>query len=135
GDEAGSLLKIEEQIRRSLEDARRRWQSARQRPESYDTDQLATLDKRAGAQQELPAPERASMVADFWSLTSEDFWERVEERIYAALRDYAEQAENGCGFKRRLFAEDAARGFAFIDACRKRYDVVLMNPPFGLTQG
>jgi len=30
-----------------------------------------------------------------------------------------------------LFAEDAARGFAFIDLCRKRYDVVVMNPPFG----
>ncbi|MCX8495827.1 MAG: hypothetical protein ORN51_06550, partial [Akkermansiaceae bacterium] len=50
-----------------------------------------------------------------------------------ALRDYAEQAENGGGFQRRLFAEDAARGFAFIDVCRKRYDVALMNPPFGDT--
>ena len=43
----------------------------------------------------------------------------------------AEQAENGGGFQRRLFADDAARGFAFIDVCRKRYDVVEMNPPFG----
>lgn len=33
--------------------------------------------------------------------------------------------------RRRLFSEDAARGFAFIDVCRKRYDVALMNPPFG----
>jgi predicted RNA methylase len=32
---------------------------------------------------------------------------------------------------RRLFVDDAARGFAFIDLCRRRYDVVLMNPPFG----
>ena len=24
------------------------------------------------------------------------------------------------------------RGFAFVDLCHKRYDVVLMNPPFGL---
>ena len=24
------------------------------------------------------------------------------------------------------------RGFAFVDLCQKRYDVVLMNPPFGL---
>ena len=30
-----------------------------------------------------------------------------------------------------MFASDAARGFAFIDLCRKNYDVVLMNPPFG----
>ena len=32
---------------------------------------------------------------------------------------------------RRLFADDAARGFALIDVCRQRFDVVLMNPPFG----
>lgn len=29
------------------------------------------------------------------------------------------------------FADDAERGFAFIDLCRQRYDVALMNPPFG----
>src|SRR5262249_49411156 len=51
--------------------------------------------------------------------------------IYKALREYAEHAENGSGYQRRLFAEDAARGFAFIDVCRNHYDVVLMNPPFG----
>src|SRR5262249_45260840 len=44
---------------------------------------------------------------------------------------YAEHAENGGGFRRRLFADDAAQGFAFVDLCRKRYDVVVMNPPFG----
>ena len=129
--EAGSLLKIEEEIRTAIEDARRQWQTARQRPEFFDTAQLATLDKRAGAQQELPAAHAALLISDLRLLTSEVFWERIEERIYAALRDYAEQAENGGGFQRRLFAEDAARGFAFIDVCRKRYDVALMNPPFG----
>src|SRR5262249_11337458 len=44
---------------------------------------------------------------------------------------YAEQAEHSIGYQHRLFADDAARGFAFIDCCRKRYDAVLMNPPFG----
>ena len=33
--------------------------------------------------------------------------------------------------RRRLFAGDAAQGFAFIDLCRKRYEVVVMNSPFG----
>src|SRR5262249_34981830 len=33
--------------------------------------------------------------------------------------------------QRRLFTEDAERGFAFIDLCHKPFDVVLMNPPFG----
>jgi hypothetical protein len=30
-----------------------------------------------------------------------------------------------------LFTGDSVRGIAFIDLCRKRYDVTLMNPPFG----
>jgi 23S rRNA G2445 N2-methylase RlmL len=30
-----------------------------------------------------------------------------------------------------MFADDAAQGFAFIDLCRERFDVVVMNPPFG----
>ena len=48
-----------------------------------------------------------------------------------ALRQYAEKAQNGQRLQRRLFTEDAVRGFAFVDLCHKRYDVVLMNPPFG----
>src|SRR5207249_2611005 len=76
-------------------------------------------------------PEQKELGLDFSGITDETFWEKVEERIYAALQAYAEQAENGHGYQRRLFADDAARGFAFVDLCRKRYEVVLMNPPFG----
>ena len=59
------------------------------------------------------------------------FWERAEGELLRTLRHYAERASNGGGLQKRLFAEDAAQGFAFVDLCRKRYDVVLMNPPFG----
>lgn len=127
--EAGSLLKIEEEIRSAIEDARDAWQKlATQPPELFTTTELNQISTAP----ELTGLERAvsSLTPDARHLTT-DFWERIEERIYAALRDYAEQAENGGGFQRRLFAEDAARGFAFIDVCRKRYDVALMNPPFG----
>jgi len=48
-----------------------------------------------------------------------------------ALEEHAEQAENGHSIRRRLFADDAKIGFAFVDLCRKCYDVILMNPPFG----
>jgi hypothetical protein len=128
--EAGSLLKIEEEIRSAIEDARTAWDALQSRPrELFSTDEL----NKASRQLELTALEQAvqSTIHNQRSTIAEGFWERIEERIYAALRDYAEQAENGGGFQRRLFAEDAARGFAFIDVCRKRYDVVVMNPPFG----
>jgi hypothetical protein len=130
--EAGSLLKIEEEIRSAIEDARDAWQKLATRPRELFTttelNQLSTAPELTGLEQAV-----SSLTTDPRPLTT-DFWEHIEERIYAALRDYAEQAENGGGFQRRLFAEDAARGFAFIDVCRKRYDVALMNPPFGLMQ-
>ena len=47
------------------------------------------------------------------------------------LRAFAKRASNGKGLSRRLFADDAEQGFAFIDLCRQKFDVVLMNPPFG----
>jgi hypothetical protein len=127
--EAGSLLKIEEEIRSAIEDARDAWQKLATKPQELFTttelNQLSTAPELTGLEQAV-----SSLTPDPRHLTT-DFWERIEERIYAALRDYAEQAENGGGFQRRLFAEDAARGFAFIDVCRKRYDVAVMNPPFG----
>ena len=49
----------------------------------------------------------------------------------SALRNYAAHASNGGKLQRQLFADDAAQGFAFIDLCQKRFDVVLMNPPYG----
>ena len=59
------------------------------------------------------------------------FWDRAEQEILEALRVYAEQAEDTQATQKRLFAQDAAKGFAFIDVCQRRYDVSVMNPPFG----
>jgi hypothetical protein len=117
--EAGSLLKIEEEIRDAIEQARREWHKlAIQQRDLFSAAELAALGGVG-----------SSLNTDLQNLTK-DFWVTIEDRIYDALRDYADQAESG-GYQRRLFAEDAAQGFAFIDVCRKRYDVTLMNPPFG----
>ncbi len=117
--EAGSLLKIEEEIKEAVSTAHAAYRKH-------------LLDQKKDAEY-LPgmAPEREGALFDFADLPEvEDFWASVELRVIDALRAYAEQAESGA-YQRRLFANDAARGFAFIDLCRKRYDVVLMNPPFG----
>ena len=117
--EAGSLLQIEQEVSKDIEAAKQQWLN---RPK---TEQLAllTIETNEPQQQEL-----ALQVGD---ITDERFWERVEDEIYKALNRYAEQAENGNSYQRRLFANDAVRGFAFIDICRKKFDVALMNPPFG----
>ncbi|MBZ5543109.1 MAG: BREX-1 system adenine-specific DNA-methyltransferase PglX, partial [Acidobacteriia bacterium] len=116
--EAGSLLKIEEEIAGAVVEAKKQWLAG---PKA-EQGRFFAEDKR---------PEQKELGLDFSGITDATFWEKAEERIYAALQVYSEQAENGAGYQRRLFAEDAARGFAFIDQCRKRYDAILMNPPFG----
>ncbi len=69
------------------------------------------------------------MLFDVAQISDEAFWSEAEARVLEALQRYAERAADGQDYPRRLFAGDAARGFAFIDVCRRRYDVVLMNPP------
>ena len=118
--EAGSLLKIEEEIKDAVAAAGKQW---REGPKPEQQLLFPDMEARRPKQQELRF--------DVKGITDVRFWEQAEDRILDALKEYAEQAENGRAVRRRLFAEDAARGFAFIDLCRKRYDVVLMNPPFG----
>src|SRR5690606_28604956 len=76
-------------------------------------------------------PEQLALF-DVSKITDAEFFDRAEHMVLDALEAYAQRAENGYGLRRRLFADDAAGGFAFIELMRKRYDVVLMNPPFGL---
>ena len=118
--EAGSLLKIEEEIKDDIADARKQWL------EGPKPDQQLLFPGIA-----VSRPRQQELRFDLKGVTGEQFWEQAEDRILEALKEYAERAENGHPIRRRLFAEDAACGFAFIDLCRKRYDVVLMNPPFG----
>jgi len=61
-----------------------------------------------------------------------DFWARAERLVLSALEDYANTARGAGVARRRLFADDAAQGFALADMVLKKFDVVLMNPPFGL---
>lgn len=117
--EAGSLLKIEEEIRDAVAAAKA----------EFVVEQRRRRDE-AGYFPGM-APPRDATLFDFTDLSEEAFWEQAEDRILAALKAYAEQAENGHAVRRRLFVKDAAQGFAFIDLCRRRYDVALMNPPFG----
>jgi hypothetical protein len=118
--EAGSLLKIEEELAGAITKAHRLWASQPQ------AEQLALF------LQDQPPTAKQPPLFDVSGITDAAFWETAEERVLATLRDYAAQAENGKGTRRRLFAEDAAQGFAFVDLCQQQYTVVLMNPPFGL---
>jgi len=118
--EAGSLLKIEDEIQDAIKEAR----------EEHNKEIL--LQKKQDGFLPGMAPTRQPTLFDFADLPDDEaFWDQAEHKILDALRDYAEHAEGGISAQKRLFAQDAAKGFAFIDLCRKRFDVILMNPPFG----
>ena len=121
--EAGSLLKIDEEIEEALNLAR----------EEFQKELQIRNEERNGFFPDSLSPRQIS-IFDFTDLRDRTgFWNFAEQKLLDALREYAEQAEETEDVQKRLFAQDAARGFAFIDLFRKRYDVVLMNPPFGET--
>lgn len=114
--EAGSLLKIEEEIRDAIREAKRQFSSG------GISIQQSLFDKPT---------EPVVKVFSVKDITDAQFFESAEAQVIESLRSYAEKAQNGQRLQRRLFTEDSVRGFAFVDLCQRRYDVVLMNPPFG----
>jgi len=115
--EAGSLLKIEDEIREAVLEAKQRWFLL-----SKPAQLAFWSDQSRPTQQKL---------FEETGITSKDFWGGAEARVIEALQLYALSVSNGKELALQLFADDTVRGFAFIDICQKRFDVVLMNPPFG----
>ena len=116
--EAGTLLKIEEEIQSAIEEAKS------QKDENVLEVQGGLF---GGDKWEVREGKRYYNFGD----VSENFWEQAEQLILSQLERYSEAASGEGSGKKRLFAADAAKGFAFIDLSRKLFDVVLMNPPFG----
>ena len=60
-----------------------------------------------------------------------DLFAPPEERLRAALVLFVSDEGGPANTRRRLFADDAAHGVALLGVAEKKFDVVLMNPPFG----
>jgi hypothetical protein len=114
--EAGSLLQIE----RAIDEELRKTLAQRFLPPPARQVTLFATDQ---------PPEQS--IIEFAPTDDPQSWAGIEEDLVDALKLYAEQASGATGLRRRLFAENAAHGFAFVDLCRQQFDVVLMNPPFG----
>jgi hypothetical protein len=114
--EMGTLLKIERDISRAVEKGRGEW-----------VDRLPLFRVAeyglGGSVKEKLLPVMPGEDDDFWSV--------AEKLVFQALAQYAAAATGMGGARRRMFAQDAAQGFALADLVAKRFDVVLMNPPFG----
>ena len=112
--ELGTLLQVELSLADDIRRARRQFLAEQERPSLFP-------DLR-------PRVEQGKL--DLSGVTDETVFQDAEETILAALGRFAESA-GGADARRRLFAGDAAQGVALIDLVRTRFDVVLMNPPFG----
>lgn len=117
--EAGSLLNIEDEIKEAVREAKDQWLL---RPRG---EQLALWPEQHR--------HRSKQLAQFdeTQITTREFWDGAEAQVIDALHRYARDIANGKGLARQLFTDDAVQGFAFIDICQKRFNVVLMNPPYG----
>ncbi len=115
--EAGSLLKIEQEISSLVAAAKKQWQT---QPKEKQ------LELFGGAS----VVKEQQLEFDLSGITDELFFEKAEEEIYSALEKYASESSTE-GFRRKLFANDAEKGFALVEVCQRKFDVVLMNPPFG----
>jgi hypothetical protein len=126
--EAGSLLPIEQEIRHAV--AAAKMQYVRETTHAIDHKGQPLLFTQAAMDRLAGQLEQQSLF-DLSDVTDDQFFEQAEARVIDTLRYYGEKAPLSERLQRRLFTEDAVRGFAFIDLCQKQYDVVLMNPPFG----
>ena len=117
--ETGLLLRIEGEIDRQIKTLA---------AELNDDIEKTQLTLTGGASQEQTA-EKAALYAT--KAYRDNFLETAESEVLTVLQQLAETATNGEAYQRLLFADDTARGFAFIELCRRQYDVIVMNPPFG----
>ena len=119
--ETGLLLKIEEELKKEIELAKEEYEEYKN-----SSAQVSLFDSPAQSK----AAEMAAVYGKGQNITK-DFFDTAEEEVLNALKSFAENAEGEDAFQKLLFAEDTARGFSFIELCRKKYDVIVMNPPFG----
>lgn len=118
--ETGVVLRIEHEIRQEIGRIERDWNTLAK------TNQGDLFDAEAQAE-----AEQIGNLNDRHQ--REQFFDKAEQEVLEHLRLLAESATTEDAYQKLLFADDTARGFAFIELCRQRYDVVVMNPPFGAT--
>ncbi len=83
--------------------------------------------------QTLPGfgPEVSQGELDLSGIDDDVFFVEAEDRLLGALAEFVARAHGAQTSRRRLFADDAAQGVSFLELLRVKFDVVLMNPPFG----
>lgn len=119
--EAGLLFKMEKEISEEIEYLRKNWTKVNQ----YRYADLFTTDEEK-AKIEMENEARRVLKEN-----KDEFFREIKERLKMALQQLSAKLSEEEGYENALFSEDATRGFAFIELCQKRFDCIVMNPPFG----
>ena len=119
--EAGLLFKMEKEISDDIEYLRKNWSKVNQ---NRNLKVFDTEERRA----EVMAANEARRELRHHK---DEFFEEITERLQTALQELSSRLSEEEGYENALFSEDATRGFAFIELCQKRFDCIVMNPPFG----
>ena len=119
--EAGLLFKMEKEISDDIEYLRKNWSKVNQ---SRNAKLFDSEERKA----EIAAANEARRALRHHK---DEFFEEITERLQTALQELSSRLSEEEGYENALFSEDATRGFAFIELCQKRFDCIVMNPPFG----
>ena len=121
--EAGLLFKMEKEIESDIEILRKNWSKVNKQS---SVDMFKSDDERQKDEAEQRSIARLARKEE-----KEQFFNQVTEKLQEALQQLSAKLSEEEGYENALFTEDATRGFAFIKLCQKRFDCIVMNPPFG----
>lgn len=119
--EAGLLFKMEKEIEEDIDYLRQNWGKVNQ----YRYASLFATDEQKA---KILAENESRKVL---KQNKEEFFNEITERLRESLQQLSAKLSEEEGYENALFTEDATRGFAFIELCQKRFDCIVMNPPFG----
>lgn len=119
--EAGLLFKMEKEIEDEIDYLKNNWTKVNQ----Y---RYATL---FSSNEEKAKIEMENETRRILKENKEEFFKEITSRLKEALYQLSSKLSEEEGYENALFSDDATRGFAFIELCQKRFDCIVMNPPFG----
>ena len=91
--EAGSLLKIEEEIKGAIEQARAQWQREFDRATDTRGNELLLTHSEMDR---LSSQDNSQVgLFDVSQITDDEFWDRAAEQVTEALESYAKEASDG----------------------------------------
>jgi hypothetical protein len=121
--EMGVLLRVETAIKDTVESVKKEYLTWKR-----ERAQLDLLGEVVG--------EKHTTLEDFAKLrdagVDEEFWKDADKLLLQALEALADEAEDKDHYRSRLFAEEVRHELEFFDISRVKFDVILMNPPFGV---